>query len=316
MSFLFFNAVGRVRSGWRFLLFVCAFLFCLTAIQGAVFLSAKDSPALQSLLTGNGGFIVQNLTTLALSAILGWAFQKWFEDLPARALGWKFNGKSLRSLFAGIGFGLITLLLAVTIAFAGGAINFNFNNTETNAVLQSFLTAAIVFGLGAAAEETMFRGYALQTFTRAGLAWLAVAVTSLPFALGHLGNPNVAPVFTFLNTALAGVWLAIAYLKTRSLWFPFGVHFAWNFAMAQIFGIPVSGITGITPAPFLKSTGANNLAWLSGGDYGIEGGAACTIAIAVSTVLIWLAPFLKPDAELLAFTSRENPAGANDQTSV
>jgi hypothetical protein len=316
MSFLFLNAVGRIRSGWRFLLFVFAFLFCLTAIQGAVFLLAKDSSALQSFLRGNGGFIVQNLTTLVLSTILGWAFQKWFEDLPAKTLGWNFNGKSLRHLFVGIGLGTITLLLALTITSASGALNFNLNNTQTSALLQSFLTAAIVFGLGAAAEETLFRGYALQTFARSGLAWLAVIITSLPFALGHLGNPNVAPVFTFLNTALAGVWLAIAYLKTRNLWFPFGVHFSWNFAMAQIFGVPVSGITGITPAPFLKSTDANNLIWLSGGDYGIEGGAACTIAIAVSTLLIWFVPFLKPDAELLVLTSQENPVETNYQTSV
>lgn len=314
MSFLFFNAFGRLRSGWRFLLFAFAFVFCVTAIEGGFFLSAQGSPALKSFLGGNGGFIVQNLTMLIVSAILAFVFQKKIEDLPAKTLGWTFESTSLLNFLSGVGVGIGTLLLAVTIVLGSGALNFNINNAAFSALLQSFLTAAAVFGLGAAAEETLFRGYALQTFARAHLAWLAVIITSLPFALGHLGNPNVAPVFTFLNTALAGVWLAIAYLKTRNLWFPFGVHFAWNFLMAQIFGIPVSGITSIAPSPFLRSIDSNQLVWLSGGNYGIEGGAACTIAIAISTLLIQFAPFFKPDPELLALTSREIPVETNAQS--
>lgn len=314
MSFLFFNAVGRLRSGWRFLLFIFAFLFCAQAIGALFFLTARDSAAFKSFLGGNAGFIIQNLITLALSAILALIFQKLIEGLPAKTLGWTFDKEGLLNFIFGIAVGSLTLLLAVIPAFVSGALNFNLNNVEASALLQSFLTAGIIFGLGAAAEETLFRGYALQTFARAGLAWVAVIVTSLPFALGHLANPNVIPAFTFLNTALAGVWLAIAYLKTRSLWFPFGVHFAWNFLMAQIFGIPVSGITSIARTPLLNSIDSNQLGWLSGGNYGIEGGAACTIALAVSTLFIWFAPFLKPDAELLALTSRENPVTANAQS--
>ena len=62
----------------------------------------------------------------------------------------------------------------------------------------------------------LFRGYPLQTLTRANLAWLGVLLTSVPFAAVHLRNPNVVPGFTFINTALAGLWLAVAYLRTRS----------------------------------------------------------------------------------------------------
>lgn len=314
MSFLFLNAVGRLRSGWRFLLFAFAFVFCATAIDGAIFLSAKDSPALRSFLGANGGFIVQNLTTFVISVILAFVFQKQIENLPTKTLGWTFDAKSILDFLRGFGVGVITLLFAVSIAFGSGALNFNLNNAGASALLQSFLTSAVIFGLGAAAEETLFRGYALQTFARARLAWLGVLITSLPFALGHLANPNVVPSFTFINTALAGVWLGIAYLKTRNLWFPFGVHFAWNFVMLQILGIPVSGITSIAPAPFLKSIDSNNFAWLSGGDYGIEGGAACTIALVVSALFIQFTPFFKPDRELLALTSREIPVGEKTQT--
>jgi len=111
-------------------------------------------------------------------------------------------------------------------------------------------------------------------------------LTSVPFAAVHLANPNVVPGFTFVNTALAGVWLAIAYLRTRSLWLPFGLHWSWNWTQASLLGLPVSGINRVAPTPVLHAFNAGP-DWLTGGAYGIEGGAACTIALLASTLVVW-----------------------------
>jgi len=126
----------------------------------------------------------------------------------------------------------------------------------------------------------------LQTLTRANLAWLGVLLTSAPFAAFHLNKQHVVPGLTFLNTALAGVWLASAYLRTRRLWFPLGLHWSWNWAQASLLGLPVSGINRIAPAPLLHAMNSGP-DWLTGGPYGIEGGAACTIALLVSTAVVW-----------------------------
>jgi membrane protease YdiL (CAAX protease family) len=131
----------------------------------------------------------------------------------------------------------------------------------------------------------LFRGYPLQTLTRANLAWLGVLLTSVPFAAVHLNNPHAVPGFTFVNTALAGVWLAVAYLRTRSLWLPLALHWSWNWAQASL-GFPVSGIERFAPAPLLQAINAGP-DWLTGGAYGIEGGAACTVALLISTLVIW-----------------------------
>ena len=32
-------------------------------------------------------------------------------------------------------------------------------------------------------------------------------------------------------------------------------------------------------------------AWLTGGTYGIEGGLACTVALVISTIIIWRYPW-------------------------
>ena len=41
---------------------------------------------------------------------------------------------------------------------------------------------------------------------------------------------------------LIGVVLSVAYLRTRALWLPWGIHFAWNATLGLVFGLPVSGI--------------------------------------------------------------------------
>ncbi|HYJ45179.1 MAG TPA: CPBP family intramembrane glutamic endopeptidase, partial [Pyrinomonadaceae bacterium] len=188
-----------------------------------------------------------------------------------------------------------------------GGLKFMLNAPVMFATIGRTLLASVpVFILAAAAEEAIFRGYPLQTMARSGLAWVAIIITSVIFSSGHLDNPNVVPGFTFINTAIAGVWLALAYLKTRNLWFPLGIHWAWNWTMAAVLGLPVSGITRITPDPLMRASDLGP-AWITGGTYGIEGGAACTLALLISTVFIWRTRLVSPDAEMLRLTDQENP---------
>ena len=133
--------------------------------------------------------------------------------------------------------------------------------------------------------------------------WLVPS--SVVFARVHLDNPNVVPGFTFINTAIAGVWLAVAYTRTRSLWFPLGVHWSWNWMMGAVLGLPVSGIDQLTPAPLLRATDMGP-DWITGGAYGIEGGTACTLALLFSTIFIWRTRFVSATEELKELTSHEN----------
>jgi membrane protease YdiL (CAAX protease family) len=182
--------------------------------------------------------------------------------------------------------GALSLLLAALLTSVTRGIHFRFDPAGAGMIGETLAVSTLVFVFAAAAEEMLFRGYPLQTLTRANLAWVGVLLTSVPFAAVHLRNPNVVPGFTFINTALAGVWLAVAYLRTRSLWLPLGLHWSWNWVQASLLGLPVSGIERISPAPLLKAVNVGP-DWLTGGAYGIEGGAACTLALIVSTVIIW-----------------------------
>ena len=302
---IFINEYGRLRSGWRLTIFLLALSLCLGVFGGIVgailfYLPIGFSP--EGLL----GFTVPNVILLFAAILVGWLCGKFLENLPFRALGAWFTRNWVKDLLFGLIFGAILVCFAALITVIFGATSFQFNrDAGQSAILLTLAVSLGVFTIGAAAEEALFRGYVLQTFVRANLAWLAIALTSLFFASAHLRNPN-ANYIAMLNTVLAGVWFSVAYLKTRTLWLAFGLHLAWNWIQGAILGSPVSGITSITTAPLLLPTNTGSTV-LTGGDYGIEGGIACTIALVFSTILFWFLPIFKPNEEMLALTSEETP---------
>jgi membrane protease YdiL (CAAX protease family) len=309
ISAIFFNRAGRVRSVWRLLVFAVALLFLIRFLMDFVrVLLLKVAGLPEAVLVESAwGWVLQAAIFLSAATLLGWWCGKLFEGLPARALGWGFHDNWLRDWLKGTLVGALSLLLATLVATIFGGFSFALNAAATfPAIGRTLLLSGLIFILAAAAEEAMFRGYPLQTMTRSGLAWLAILITSVLFSAGHLDNPNVVRGFTFVNTALAGIWLAVAYLRTRSLWFPLGVHWSWNWMMGAVLGLPVSGINHLTPNPLVRAE-AIGPAWLTGGSYGIEGGAACTIALLASTVFIWRTGFLHATEEMKRFTDHEIP---------
>ena len=315
---VFINSAGRLRSGWRLLIFILIFVI-LSIFFGAV--TKKTFEVAVKFVPSSGlaryleNFIFW-MVFLLVALLAGFICTRFLEGLPWRALGLWFHARWARDFLLGSVIGIVSLALATAIATAGGGLSFTISpRAALVQVAQTLIFSALLFILAALAEEALFRGYPLQTLTRANLAWLAVFLTSVPFAAIHLRNPNVAAGFTFINTALAGVWLAVAYLRTRSLWFPLGVHWAWNWALGSLFGLPVSGINDLAPHPLLRGTDLGP-AWLTGGSYGIEGGLACTITLIVSTIFILRTQLVSATPEMKTLTSQENPVQVTEPTAA
>ncbi|HEX8137242.1 MAG TPA: type II CAAX endopeptidase family protein [Pyrinomonadaceae bacterium] len=330
-----FNDAGRLRSGWRLLLFLLlyliVFLFLGALIRTA--LALMPGGAGQAILGGLAGWIVQGAFLLVSAVLVGWACGAFIEGLPFRALGWSLHRGWLRDLLVGSALGAASLLLAWVLAAALGGFSLTFAGASLlPPVAKTLLAALAVFICSGAAEEALFRGYPLQTLTRAGLAWVGILLTCLFFGWVHLNNPNMPEGYAlfsspylrffnklfniaFLNTALAGIWLGVAYLRTRSLWFPLGVHWAWNWTMGAVMGLPVSGINEITSHALMRTVDRGPT-WLTGGTYGIEGGLACTLVLIVSTLFIRYVSVVSATEEMLRLTDRENPAQDNRPQSV
>ncbi len=307
MHKIFFNEYGRLRSGWRALLFVFVFiairLVIVTILRG-VYVALYQLGPLPGL-----GFLpdlIFRISLLLASLGAGYVCARWLEGLPWRSLGLTFQQNWLRDLLVGFAIGFVALAVAVGIAAAGGGLRFSFGGAGVILpIFRSLAGSAFLFFMAALAEEALFRGYTLQTFSRAHLAWLGIVVTLLFFGYVHLSNPNATLGMTFINTSLAGLWLAIGYLRTRSLWFPLGLHWSWNWALGAFFGLPVSGLN-LVSNPLLRG---NDLgpAWLTGGSYGIEGGVAGTAVLVIFTVYTWRTRLVSASPELKKLTSEENP---------
>jgi membrane protease YdiL (CAAX protease family) len=313
MRRIFINNFGRLRSGWRLVLFVGAFiaisLLIVTVLRVVLVFVGLDGPSATSQFISD---LVYRMGLLAAALGAGYLCARFLEGLPWRSLGLTFHSGWLRDLVFGFGIGFASLVVAVAIA--SRSFNFTIGATEWSGIVRSMIASgALLFG-AALAEEAMFRGYALQTLSRAKLVWLGVLLTSVPFALVHLKNPNVVRGLTFANTAIAGIWLAAAYLRTRSLWLPLGVHWSWNWALGWFFGLPISGMK-LVSNPLIETVDKGPK-WLTGGSYGIEGGVACTIALVLCTVFLWKTPRLSAIPELKQMTSEENPATSEPVISI
>lgn len=138
-----------------------------------------------------------------------------------------------------------------------------------------------VFIPAALHEELAFRGYVYQKL-RQWSRVAAIGISSVVFALLHAGNVGVSAL-AIANILIAGVLLALAYERYRRLWFPIGIHFAWNVLSGPILGFPVSGF--IPRESMLRVTG-NGAVLLTGGAFGIEASVWMSVAEVIAILLL------------------------------
>jgi membrane protease YdiL (CAAX protease family) len=140
----------------------------------------------------------------------------------------------------------------------------------------AFLPAILFCLMVAIAEETVFRGYMLPAFERRWGTFTAVIVSSFIFGGLHILNvPHSSPALQCKITVFlaleAGLPLAGAYLATRKLWMPIGLHWAWNFFLGPIYGATVSGMNLLGTRRLAVLNGSP---LMTGGSFGPEAGVA------------------------------------------
>lgn len=273
----FFLGGGRVRPIWRFVLAVVLIVMANLAvgiILGLAFGILGRQPQ-HILLWAN---VVLLLALLAIFKIL----TALLDNKPIGSMGLAFCGRWKTELALGTGLGAAMILVIAATEWGLGLAHFTRNPIATQLLLEGGAYYGVLFMIAAAVEEITFRGYAFQRLVDAIGPVGAVAILSVAFSLVHLWNPSHSWLSTW-NTVLVGVAFAIAYLRTRSLWLPLSIHFAWNFVLGYGLGLPVSGI------PFSKSLLRADVfgsVQLTGGDYGPEGGWLATAVILTATIYL------------------------------
>lgn len=304
LTTLFFNPRTKLlRSGWRALAFCTVAL--LPRLATLLLPSTQQAGRSEAAFVPDWAMVVVYCALILWVALVSWLCLRWLERLRFASLGYAFYRGWWRDVLSGCAIGTLMILLVVALQFIGGGTRVSVNplwSQHVASLLGSFCLASLLLIVAAAFEEITFRGYVFQTLLRDVPAWLPITLLSLLFGLAHWSNPS-RTTFSTINTVLAGIWLAVAYLKTRSLWFPTALHLSWNWMMGLFFGLPVSGLP-LRPA-LLAATSEAPL-WLTGGSYGCEGGVAATIAFTLSTALIWRASWLRIAPEMKLAWSRED----------
>ncbi len=146
-----------------------------------------------------------------------------------------------------------------------------------------FFQYLLMFLIGALLEEIVFRGYILENLLEDMHPILAVLISSLLFMLLHLSNPNLEAL-SMVNLALAGIMMSASFVYTKNLWFPLGLHWAWNFFQGPIFGYEVSGLF---TQSFFHQEIKSNFELFTGGEFGFEGSLLATILMVLTTFFIY-----------------------------
>ena len=200
----------------------------------------------------------------------------YVEGRSLKSAGFTVRGSATETI-AGYLIGMAIFSLVIAIMAVIGV----YHEVGRNAHFRPYLSL-ILFLFAGASEEIVFRGYIFQTLERRWGSGIAVICSSLIFGFAHAGNPGphesvwhhlAGPAFICLE---AGLPLSAAYLATRRLWLPIGIHWAWNFFEGPIYGADVSGIS----LPTLFRARFTGPFFLTGGSFGPE---ASVIALVVGT---------------------------------
>lgn len=137
--------------------------------------------------------------------------------------------------------------------------------------------------VGAVVEELLLRGVLLRIAEEAIGTWLALAFSVLVFGLLHAGSPT-ASITSIVFVALAGGLLtSAAYVMTRTLWLPIGIHAGWDLVQDIVFGTALAG----HQLPGILRTHLDGSVVVTGGSMGPEGSlVALVLCLAASVYMI------------------------------
>ncbi len=277
---IFRNRHGELRSGWAILLVIA--LIVAGQLTAGIF-APDDADAagnglkvLVSLLYGSitivGGVLLFNLLYKRPVRQIGIIFEKWISGL--------LHGAAIGAL------SMIFVFIALLLAGQATIVKIHWSKLASLSILIELFSLSIF----AFSEELLTRGFIMTALKTTRNKYIVFFVPAFLFSLLHFLNPGVT-ILSFLNTFLAGLLFANLFVKSGKLWLPGGYHIAWNFLQGDILGMNVSG--GEAFAVVQTQMGETNQ-FLSGGEYGPEGGIFVTVILILG--FVYTHYFVKPSS--------------------
>ena len=189
--------------------------------------------------------------------------------------GYQRNG--MKTLLQGLLVGFVMNFGCIVCALVHGDIKLYYDFALSQIPLMLF--ALVCVFIQSTSEELWCRGFVYERITIRYPLWVAIAVNGLFFAALHLANPGAA-VLPIADIAVCGLAFSFAKWYTKSIWFPMGIHTAWNFTQNFLFGLPNSGLVSEASVFTLDAASAkSNLIYDAA--FGVEGAVPAVAADAI-----------------------------------
>jgi membrane protease YdiL (CAAX protease family) len=274
-----FRGPQGIRAGWRLLLFIFLWLACVRA-EG---FTLKHVPGVDAwfkaqdpkVMTPPVAIVSEGIMLFALlvaTSVMALIEKHTYADyhLPLnQAFGKRF--------WQGVPYGFAMLSLALGLIAALHGFSLGSVALSGGDALKYGGLYGIVFLMVGLFEEFSFRGY-MQATLGSGIGfWPAAILLSILFGAIHLSNGGEA----WFGAAMAGsfgVLAAFALQRTGNIWFPIGMHAAWDWSETFFYSVPDSGFLA---KGHLFNSAFHGPTWLTGGTVGPEGSVFAFLVLIV-----------------------------------
>lgn len=192
-----------------------------------------------------------------------------------------FKRESLaKTTSIGLFLGFLQISIYVLLDVGRGALGYSGSSYGNFNLI--FLAYFIAFFIQSTSEEVLVRGILTRVLCDRFGRNVAILLPSIFFGLLHLGNEGVT-ILSTLNTILVGIFFGKLLFYKENIMLTSGVHAGWNFSMAMIYGLNVSGFSGFDSLLNFKILNYN----LYDEIYGPEGSIVVTVIEILSILAIF-----------------------------
>lgn len=257
-------------AAWRIAVFVIIVRALAAVIRRAV--PGSDDDAISFLIREALDFVSLLVAAWIMGKIEGRTIADY--GLPWRSM---FRARFWRGALLGFAAGTaLVCAMWVCGVFRFGTLALHGLDIAKWAVAWAF--AFVLVGLY---EEFAARGYALVTLARGIGFWPAAVLSAVFFGWSHHGNTGEDWIGLF-NAGFFGLLQCFFLRRTGSLWFPIGLHAAFDWSETYFYGVADSGQK--LPGHLFESV-SQGAPWLSGGTVGPEGSVLATALVAAMWLL-------------------------------
>lgn len=216
-----------------------------------------------------------------------WLWLRFKERRAFPSVGFRGSRPWLRFLVgAGIGAGMISLVVGCLVLLGQYQYQPQSHGAwSPGSSLAAVALLVLVWTMQGSTEETLMRGYLLQTAATQLPGWLAILLPGALFSAMHFVGEDPQLV-AGLNILLFALFVSFIALRQGSIWMACGIHVGWNGFQGNVFTLPVSG-NAYTTGLFRYEPTGHALPWLAGGGFGPENSVVVTIVWATAALLAY-----------------------------